>query len=113
MLFGKKKGRVPVSKIPKDWDAGYKAGYPLWEKGEVERKAGNYQEAIDLFDQARNVGYFAPALYKSYAMTYRKLKDKESEIAILEEGIARFKSAKGNYETGLRDLREQLNKARK
>lgn len=107
--------RVPVSKIKNqnNWDAGFKVGYPLWQRGEKERKEGNIEKAISFYDEARNNGYFAPALYKSYAMAYRKLKDLDSEIEMLEEGIARFKAAKsGNYETGLRDLRNQLDKAK-
>lgn len=110
-----KGGRVPVSKIKnqKNWDAGFNVGYPLWQRGEKARKEGDIEKAISFYDQARNNGYFAPALYKSYAMAYRKLKDLDSEIEILEEGIARFKAAKsGNYETGLRDLRNQLEKAK-
>ncbi len=108
-------GRIPVAKIKKDWDAGYKEGYPLWQKGEENRKAGSYEDAIALFDQARNCGYLAPALYKSYAMTYRKLKDKDSEIEMLSEGIARMQAANGkigNFDTGIRDLTEQLKKAK-
>lgn len=116
-LFFKSKtssGRIPVSKIPKDWDAGFRDGSPLWQKGEEQRKAGHYEEAIALYDQARNRGYLAPALYKSYAMTYRKLKDRDAEIEILTEGITRMQAANGkigNFETGIRDLTEQLKKA--
>ena len=108
-------GRIPVTKIKRDWDAGYRDGYPLWHKGEEKRKAGKYEEAIALFDQARNCGYLAPALYKSYAMTYRKLKDPEAEIEMLSEGIARMQDANGkagNFDTGIRDLKEQLKKAK-
>ena len=107
--------RFPVSQIKNknNWDAGFKAGYPLWERGEKERKAGNIEKAISLYNEARNKGYFAPALYKSYAMAYRKIKDLDSEIEMLEEGISRFESAKsGNYETGIRDLKSQLAKAK-
>ena len=46
--------------------------------------------AIELFDKARLNGYAAPALYNSYAMAYRQLKDYSNEIAILDEGIARM-----------------------
>lgn len=116
MLFGKKKGRIPMSRITTDWDAGYKAGAPLWQKGEIARKAGKYEDAIDLYDQARNKGYLAPALYKSYALTYRKLHDRENEIEILEEGLKRMQAANGkngNFETGIRDLKTQLEKAKK
>lgn len=120
MFFSKKDAdknneRVPVTQIQNanNWKAGFKSGFSLWEDGEKERKAGNIEKAISLYDEARKKGYFAPALYKSYAMAYRKVKDLDSEIEILEEGIARFESARsGNYETGLRDLRNQLDKAK-
>ena len=115
MLFGRKKGRIPVSKIKATWDEGFKAGYPLWEKGEAERKKGNPEKAINYYDDARNKGYLAPALYKSYAMTYRNLKDVESEMEILKEGIDRMKAVngkEGNFSTGIRDLTEQLKKAK-
>lgn len=108
-------GRIPVAKIKKDWEAGFREGAPFWQKGEEKRKAGQYEDAIALYDQARNCGYLAPALYKSYAMTYRKMKDTTSEIEILTEGIARMKDANGkigSFDTGIRDLTEQLKKAK-
>ena len=117
-LFFKSKptaGRLPVSRIPKDWDAGFKAGNPLWQKGEEQRKAGHYEAAIALYDQARNSGYLAPALYKSYSMAYRKLKDRDAEIEILTEGISRMQAANGkvgNFDTGIRDLKELLKKTK-
>ena len=48
-------------------------------------------------------------------MTYRKLKDKDSGIEMLTEGIARMQAANGkigNFDTGIRDLTEQLKKAK-
>ncbi len=101
-----------VTKNKDDWDVGYEKGYPLWQKGEAERKAGNYVKALALYNRARDEGYLAPALYNSYAMTYRKLKDVDSEIMVLEEGIRRMGSAKGNYKTGIAKLRDQLEKAK-
>lgn len=83
--------RVPISKIRNlsDWEKGFDQGFPYYEKGESLRKAGNIEEAIELYDKARFLGYEAPALYNSYAMAYRKLKDYDNEIAILDEGIER------------------------
>ena len=40
--------------------------------------------------KARLNGYAAPALYTSYALAYRQLKDYSNEIVILDEGIARM-----------------------
>lgn len=75
-----------------DWEKGFDEGFPYWEVGEKERKGGNLERAIELFDIARYNGYNAPALYKSYAMSFRKLKDYDNEIAILDEAIERFQS---------------------
>src|SRR5690554_1850686 len=84
--------RIPISKIENlnDWDKGFEAGFKYWEQGENERKKGNIDKAISLFDTARAKGYFAPALYRSYALAYRKLKDIENEYLILVERITRF-----------------------
>lgn len=84
--------RVPLSEIrnAENWDKGFKIGFPYWEKGEDERKSGNIVLAIELFDKARLNGYAAPALYTSYALAYRQLKDYSNEIIILDEGIARM-----------------------
>lgn len=84
--------RVPLSQIRNinNWDEGFKAGGPDWEEGENERKKGNPTLAIELFDKARLNGYAAPALYTSYALAYRQLKDYSNEIVILDEGIERM-----------------------
>ena len=46
--------------------------------------------AIRLFDEARRLGLTYPYVYISYAKIYRKQKDYEKEIAVLEEAISRF-----------------------
>lgn len=51
------------------------------------RKNGKVDEAIALFDKARYNGYDAPALYDSYAKAYRKIKDYDNEILILEKEL--------------------------
>ncbi len=83
--------RVTLDKIRNatNWEKGFDDGYPYWERGEIARKDGRINEAIDLFDKARYNGYNAPALYGSYAKAYRKNKDYDNEIVILEEGIVR------------------------
>lgn len=93
--------RVPLNEIKNknNWDKGFDAGFEFWEKGEFERKSGNLEAAIELYDKARYNGYFAPALYNSYAMAYRKKKDYENEIAILEEAIERFKDNGDNSQS--------------
>lgn len=86
--------RVPLKEINNlhDWEKGFEEGYPYWDKGEIERKAGNLERAIELFDIARYNGYNAPALYRSYAKAYRKIKDYDNEIAIIDEAIERLRS---------------------
>lgn len=63
-------------------------GFEYWRLGERERKVGQFEKALELFDKARAAGYDCPVLYSSYAMIYRKCKDYEKEIAISEEAIA-------------------------
>lgn len=103
--------RVPLSEIKNlhNWDRGFDEGMPYWEKGDKERKAGNLEKAIELFDKARYNGYNAPALYTSYTMAFRKLKDYDNEIAIIDECIERLRAEKINVNQniiiGMRDRR--------
>ncbi|MEI4770952.1 GIY-YIG nuclease family protein [Psychrobacillus sp. FJAT-51614] len=106
--------RVPLKDIKNlnDWERGFDGGMPYWEEGDKERKAGNLERAIELFDIARYNGYNAPALYRSYAMTYRKLKDYDNEIAIIDEAIERLRSEKMNInEIHNMELKERRAKA--
>lgn len=106
--------RVPLSQIRNrnNWDKGYDDGYKYWEEGDRIRKDGDLAGAIRLFDKARYNGYFAPVLYESYGMAYRKLKDFDNEVAILEEGIARFRAEnEGNNEAIIAKLETRRNKA--
>lgn len=91
--------RVALKEIENSADEakGFSMGFPYWEKGEDERKNGNFELAIDLFDKARLNGYLAPALYNSYALTYRKLRDYSNEILILDEGVARIPEKSGAW----------------
>ncbi|WP_028543342.1 DNA polymerase III subunit epsilon [Paenibacillus taiwanensis] len=103
--------RVPLSEIKNihNWDRGIDEGMPYWEKGDKERKMGNLEKAIELFDKARYNGYNAPALYISYAMVFRKLKDYDNEVAIIDECIERLRAEKINVNQniiiGMRDRR--------
>ncbi|EMY4798067.1 GIY-YIG nuclease family protein [Bacillus pacificus] len=95
--------RVPLSKIKNlhNWDRGFDEGMSYWEKGDKERKAGNLEKAIELLDKARYNGYNAPALYKSYTMAFRKLKDYDNEIAIIDECIERLHAEKVNVNSNI------------
>ena len=92
--------RVPLNKIrnANNRDKGFEMGYPYWEKGEQARKEGNYTLALEAYDKARFYGYDSPALYDSYAKTYRQLKDYSNEIVILDEGISRVAYKSGTLE---------------
>lgn len=95
-----------------NWSKGLEAGMPYWEEGDKERKSGNLVHAIELFDQARYNGYNAPALYKSYAMAYRKLKDYGNEVLILDEAIERLQEDNLNINnTLLIELKDRRAKA--
>ncbi|MCM3612695.1 GIY-YIG nuclease family protein [Planococcus sp. MERTA32b] len=102
--------RVPLTDIRnlRNWEEGYNQGKPFWDEGEIERKAAHFDKAIELFNKARYNGYDAPALYRSYAMTYRKLKDYDNEIAIINEAIEREKDANNHT---IRELKERRIKA--
>lgn len=84
--------RVPLESIKnlKDSSKGYKEGYCYWDSGESERKAGNFEKAIELYDLARFNGYDAPVLYKSYMQVFKKVKDYDNEIAIIDEYMERL-----------------------
>lgn len=66
----------------------FETAYEFWSDGEEERINGDIKAALRLFDSAREMGYTAPVIYESYAKAYRKLKDYEKEISILDEAIS-------------------------
>lgn len=104
--------RVPLKDIRNlhDWSKGFDEGKPYWDEGDKKRKEGNLEQAIELFDKARYNGYEAPALYNSYAMAYRKLKDYDNEITILDEAMERLQLEKNN-ETTIMKFKERRDKA--
>lgn len=83
--------RLPLTEIKNLYDssAGFKDGNIYWRKGEQYRKAGDLYTAIDYYDKARFNGYDAPALYNSYLISFRKLKEYNEELEILNEVIMR------------------------
>lgn len=72
------------------WDEWYENGQIYYVRGEDERKAGNFETAIQYYEKAKECKHVYPFLYNSYAMVYRKQSDYENEIRILEEGISRL-----------------------
>ncbi|MED4285520.1 GIY-YIG nuclease family protein [Priestia megaterium] len=106
--------RVPLEEIKNLYDVsnGFDEGMPYWQEGDKERKNGNLERAIELFDLARYNGYEAPALYKSYTMAFRKLKDYDNEIAIIDEAIERSQTTDGGVnESFILEIKERREKA--
>jgi hypothetical protein len=83
--------RVPLDEIKNlnNDDKGFDEGFPFLEKADKLRKNGQIDEALNYLDEARYRGYNAPALYNSYAILFRKNKEYDDEIAILQEGLTR------------------------
>lgn len=88
--------RIPVSDIKnaENFSKGYEAGAQHYFQGEIYYKSYKYEQALQHYDLARANGYCTPALYMSYCLVFRKLKDYENEIAISEEGLARLDGLK-------------------
>lgn len=93
-------------------DEAFEKGYRLWSKGEDARLDEEFEKALALFDQAREVGYRAPVIYTSYAKIYRKLKDYENEISILDEAIKFVEGSKADQFKARRDKAKELLRAR-
>ena len=75
------------------WNPQYDVGLSFFKEGEEVRKSKeDYLKAIELFDKARETGFYSVQLYEAYAKAYKSLKDYDNEIAILDEGILRLKN---------------------
>jgi len=94
-----------------DWDKGFDEGFEFFEKADRLRKDGDLTEALKLLDEARFLGYNAPALYNSYAMLFKKLKCYDDEIAILREGLERTEDYGGSSENILNDWNARIARA--
>ncbi|MGM0199694.1 tetratricopeptide repeat protein [Enterococcus sp. DIV1314a] len=67
-------------------------------------KEGKVDKSIHLFKQSIELGNQYPAVYKRLAIAYRKKKDYESELDIINQGIDFF-TGKPSVATSLRDLK--------
>lgn len=65
-------------------------GYSLWAEGETARVQGDFDKAFELFKNAESKGYNRPSLFISYAKIYRKQREYEKEIAIMDKGLSLF-----------------------
>lgn len=83
-------------------------GYEHWLKGEQTRIAGNLDDAIVLFQLAESEGYNNPALYISYAKIYRKRKEYEQEISIIEKALQTFTGVEAIHFSERRDRVKEL-----
>ena len=79
------------------------------ELGNRLRKEGKLKEAISQFDEARKRGCCHYLLYEWYAMAFRKLKDYDNEIDILDEAITLCE--KGICNGSLENFRTRRDKA--
>ena len=64
--------------------------YNYYSSGDRSRVDGRFEEAFENYQKAQEIGFDMRSIYTSYAMAYRKLKDYDKEIAILEEAIQKF-----------------------
>ena len=70
------------------WPAGFTAQtYKDWSNADRVRIDGDIETALSMFDKIKKSGCKAPWLYESYAKAYRKLKNYEREIEIVDEAI--------------------------
>lgn len=69
-------------------DHGYWQGAEYYRLGEEQRRAGNFEAALQLLEKAHREGYHIAAVYISMAKIHRKLKGYESEIAVLDKGLS-------------------------
>lgn len=89
-------------------DAAFHRGYDYWSRGEDARIDGDIEKALKLFDKACAAGYRFPTLYESYAKAYRKQKDFEREIAILDEAIKQLQGPQADIFMSRKKRAEEL-----
>ena len=109
---------VPIEKIEEEhqkrvaWNEWLENGQFYYNFGEDARKAGRYDEAIQYFEKAKECKSVYPFLFNSYAMVYRKQRDYQKEIDILEEGIARLGTDAGRELVERREKAQMLLKSK-
>ena len=91
--FGERRSSAPAYNPaqsvyrPSSYVENSRRGYEYWKRGEEARAEGDFTTALQLYDRARKEGFRSSALYSSYAKIYRKRKEYDLEIAILEEAV--------------------------
>lgn len=83
-------------------------GYKYWAQGETARVAGDFEKALSLYDKAKNEGFRETSLYWSYAKIYRKSKEYDLEIAILDEAAISCEASLGETFLARRKHVEEL-----
>lgn len=91
-------------------------GFSLQEKGIAAYKNKQFDKAEKHLIKATNIGFYTPGGVRYLAMIYRKRKDYDSEVKILEEGIEWLKKDKKknntNYGKNIDKLEDRLKKAK-
>jgi len=88
-------------------------GFSLQEKAIEAYKAKQFDEAENHFLQAMNKGFYSPGGLIYLAKIYRKRKDYDSEVKVLEKGLQRLKNDKeNNFGKNLVKVEERLTKAK-
>ena len=88
IVISKSPNRKPIENIIKliDWNMESFA-YNVYLNAEDKRKNKEYENAILLYEKARELGLIECDVYTGIAQSYHALKDYENEILILDEGI--------------------------
>lgn len=68
-----------------NWEDSFDAGYPLYMESKSRYAKKDFQGSLDVAFQALAVGYTNWNVYTRIAMGYRKLKEYDAEIAIMEK----------------------------
>lgn len=101
--------RCPLSDVlPADDYASVQKGMEYWAQGDALKRIDQLEDALLLYNKARYYGYNAPALYESYAVTFRKLGRNQDEVDILNECLARNPNWKNEKITARRDRAVEL-----
>lgn len=105
--------RCPLSDVlPADDYAAVQKGMGYYAQGDALKRIGNLEDALLLYNKARYYGYNVPALYESYAVTFRKLGRFQDEVDILDEYMGRNPKWKNEKIIARRDRAlELLNKS--
>jgi len=88
-------------------------GFEFQTKGIEAYKNKEFKKSEKYLLQAMNEGFYSPGGLVYIAKIYRKRKDYNSEVEVLENGLEQLKKdKKNNYGSNLLKVQERLSKAR-